>query len=258
MAWFDRGKKAYERRPTGDGNGNSYENNYGFEEFWVSPGEVADVIILDNDKKYPEDLPFKFYRHQFKLPGKNWEWETCSMDRDECCFCIDDKGKGKGKGCWTWQAVFTLTVFFRRLVKKDGKIITDLGNRVILAGPKPAGKLKGIMEKHKHLYGLALRIERSSRGDARVGETFKALKRLDPTELSYIEDPNPIDYENVIVPKPRKELMKKYGIQLPETIGGFESDDDDDTGDDDWGTEGIDSEEGDVFSDDDNDLDVPF
>jgi hypothetical protein len=142
---------------------------------WIRPNTTARYMFLD-------DLPSRFWEHQFYFNG-NWRnWEPCVVRNKigpSCPICdASDKNYPYFVGLHT---VISMTPWFTKKVQEVCFSREIYAAR--LGGDEKPGvlkKLKKLSEKYGRLRGLVFDIERPGKKTEVCGTEFELIEQIDP------------------------------------------------------------------------------
>lgn len=192
--------------------------------FKITPGEEAEVVVLDTEEPY--------FLHLHKVQNRHGRWvdEVCIADQGVACPLCTKDGK---EGSYT----MLLTVLDRRPYKvqngpNKGKVIKNSRKLFMVKGrnlSKFERQWKKYANKPNAWRGMRVACHRTGDKEAAIGEDLEFLSPVKETILKkYKENSVPAEYAKIFPIPTAKELSERYNLEAG--VAGSEEFDDDDEG----------------------------
>lgn len=210
--WFRTGDEAVAEKTRLD-NYAKMRKEKSIPRFRLAAGEKAKVVFVD-------DIIFAIREHNLQVGGRWGNYVTCTKPFVGSCPICDDPHIEFSRKSAPLTAYFTI-IDTREFTNKNTG--TKSKNKKILYPAKGSAItiLKKLKEKNGSLVGVAFEIERFSAEDPNCGIGFDKLGKVSLAQKFGREATVPIDYEKVLAPATKDELLT-LGVGGIPVIGSSE------------------------------------
>lgn len=190
MSWFQKGDEGLKKKKMLDKQ-NELRKEKVAQRFWLKPGEKARIVFVDDDA-------FFCHMHQLNIGGSWNNYVTCTADWKRCPVCEDGHRA-------TYTAHYTI-LDLRKYEKKDGTKV-NYSKKLLPAKSSAIMRLHDLKKKYGSLKGLCFEVTRYE-NDPNCGGSFDYIGKVNGYTTKFNkEDRTPYDYEKVLAPPTKEELI---------------------------------------------------